>query len=182
MANGLLGEILGSVLGGAGAGQSGATGQGGLGDVLGGMLGRGGIGQGLPTGGGSPLGGGRGALLTMLLPMAMQWVQRNGGVGAVLQRFRENGYGQQADSWTSTGPNQQLPPQAVSEVVGTDELSRLSQQLGVDHQEVANGLAEILPQMVDHLTPDGHVPSNADSLMAQGQAALEGYLNRAGAR
>ena len=187
MANDFLGQILGSVLGGARGGQQSPTGGGiggGLGDVLGGILGR-------STGSGGGLGGlgglsgatsglgGKGALLSMLLPLAMQWVQRNGGVGALLQRFQQKGYTQQAASWVSTGPNEELAPQAVNDVVGMGELSRLSQQLGVSHEEVSSGMAQILPEVVNHLTPQGNVPDNSDEVLGRGMSMLEQFLNSA---
>ncbi len=166
MANGILGQILGSVLGGARGGLR-APVDGGAGAGTGGGL-------------GDVLGGNRGALLAMLLPLAMQWVQRNGGLGAVLQRFRQQGYAPQANSWMSTGPNQPIAPEAVGEVVGMDELSRLSQQLGVSDQEVAQGFAQIMPEMVDHLTPEGEVPPDADQVLDRGRSSLEQLLRQAG--
>ena len=115
----------------------------------------------------------------MLLPLAMQWVQRNGGVGALLQRFQQKGYSQQAASWVSTGPNEELAPQAVNDVVGMDELSRLSQQLGVSHEEVSAGMAQILPEVVNHLTPQGNVPDNSDDVLSRGISMLEQFMNSA---
>ena len=184
MANDFLGQILGRVLGGARDGQQSPTGGGvggGLGDLLGGILGRStGSGGGLGGLGGATSGlGGKGALLTMLLPLAMQWVQRNGGVGALLQRFQQKGYSQQAASWVSTGPNEELAPQAVHDVVGMDELSRLSQQLGVSHEEVSAGMAQILPEVVNHLTPEGNVPDNSDDVLSRGMSMLEQFMNSA---
>jgi uncharacterized protein YidB (DUF937 family) len=184
MANPLLGQILGSVFANAmrgrpGSGPFGAnsgSAGGGLGDLLGGMMGRGSA----PAGGArsaSPFGG-RGALVAMLLPFAMQWVQRNGGLGEVLKRFQQKGYGDHANSWVSTGPNQMLDAQAVGDVVGRDELSRLSQQLGVPQQEVAGGFAEILPEMVDQLTPAGHVTPEADEALDAGQTELQRELSQ----
>jgi len=183
MANPLLGQILGSVFANAmrGRARSGPFGAnagsgGGLGDLLGGMMGRGGA----PAGGarsGSPFGG-RGALLAMLLPFALQWVQRNGGLGAVLDRFQQKGYRDQANSWVSTGANQMLDMRMVDDVVGSDELSRLSQQLGVPEQEVAQGFAEILPEMVDQLTPEGQVPPEADDALVGGLSELERELSQ----
>ena len=184
MANDFLGQILGSVLGGARDGQQSPTGGGmggGLGDLLGGILGRStGSGGGLGGLGGATSGtGGKGALMSMLLPLAMQWVQRNGGVGALLQRFQQKGYSQQAASWVSTGPNEELAPQAVHDVVGMDELSRLSQQLGVSHEEVSAGMAQILPEVVNHLTPEGNVPDNSDDMLSRGMSMLEQFMNSA---
>lgn len=148
---------------------------GGLGDLLGGMTGRGDVPMGGRRGGG--LSGNRGMLLAMLLPFAMQWVQRSGGIGAMLERFRQKGFGQQADSWVSTGPNASLRAEEVEEVVGGDELSRLSRQLGVPEREVALVFADILPEMVDRLSPDGQVPPEADDALDAGLAEVEKELS-----
>jgi uncharacterized protein YidB (DUF937 family) len=193
--NAMRGRSSGGVLGGGGAGGMGgmsgmgSSGGGGLGDLLGGMMGRGGgmMGGGSPagsagrddlggsgaTGGLGGLGGNRGMLVALLLPLAMQWVQRNGGIGAVLDRFKQKGYQQQADSWVSTGPNQMLDSRAVDDVVGSEELSRLSQQLGIPQQEVADGFAEILPEMADQLSPQGQVTAEADEALNGGLSELE---------
>jgi uncharacterized protein YidB (DUF937 family) len=153
------------------------------------MLGRGGaLGGGGPMGGGIPvgrsggLGGNRGMLLAMLLPVAMQWVQRNGGIGAVLERFQQKGYRQQADSWVSTGANQMLDTDGVSAVMGRQELAQLAQQLGVPEQDVADGFAEIFAEMVDQLSPEGQVTAEANDALDAGQSELQKLLNEFGAR
>ena len=198
MSNDFLSQVLGSVLGGAGGGsQGGAGGLGGLGDVLGQLGGGSGGGSGGLGGLGGVLGGmlgggarssdegqgggmgGQGALLAMLLPLAMQWVQRNGGVGALLERFQQQGHGQQVQSWVGTGDNEPVTAEAVGDVVGLDELSRLSQQLGVPQEQVADGLAQILPQVVSHLSPQGEVPGNADDVLGSGLEALTRMLGNA---
>jgi uncharacterized protein YidB (DUF937 family) len=182
MANPLLGQILGSVFANAmrGRARSGPFGAnagtgGGLGDLLGGMMGRGGsaMGGGRSMGGGL---GGRGALVAMLLPFAMQWVQRNGGLGAVLERFKQKGYREQADSWVSTGANQFVGADGIEDVVGGDELSQLARQLGVPQEDVAAGFAEILPEMVDQLSPEGQIPPEADDALDAGQSELDRML------
>jgi uncharacterized protein YidB (DUF937 family) len=173
-AGGGLGDLLGGLLGGGATGRGASSG--GLGDLLGGMLGGDQAPAGASTERSSPLGGG--ALIAMLLPLAMQWVQRNGGLGAVLGKFQKQGYSQQAASWVSTGENQSMPRQAIDDVVGLDELSRLSQQLGVPEQEVANGFAQILPEMVSQLTPQGDVPGDADDVVSNGMAEMSAMLGR----
>ena len=178
MTNSVLGQVLGGVFanamrsraGGAPGGGLGGLGMGGLGAILGGLLGSRGR---SPVGRGSPFGGGSGALIGILLPLAMQWVQRNGGIGAVLQRARQKGYGQQAASWVSTGPNHALDPGAIDELVGTDELSRLSQQLDLPQEQVAQGFAEILPEMVNQLSPEGELPADADGVLDDGLAEIQ---------
>ena len=192
MASDFLGQILGSVLGNGGSGQQNPLG-GGLGGLIGGLMGGnsrqavdglertgslGGLGGVTGLGQGSTGLGNKGsALLVLLLPLAMQWVQRNGGLGGVLQRFQHNGYSQQAASWVSTGPNEVLEPQAVNEVVGADELSRLSQQLGVSQDEVSSGMAQILPEMVNRLTPQGGVPDDGDETLSRGMSMLDMLMN-----
>ncbi|WP_426148215.1 YidB family protein [Polaromonas sp. DSR2-3-2] len=214
MANDFLGQILGSVLGNARAGQQSPMGGGGLGDLLGGLMGggarqsggaSGGLGDllGGLMGGGAGQGGNRpadlgglgrdqgqgqsgsgmgnkgGALMLLLLPLAMQWVQRNGGIGGVLERFRNQGYSQQAASWVSTGENEELQPQAVNELMGTEELSRMSQQLGVSQEEVSSSMAQILPEIVNQLTPQGGVPDDGDEVLNRGTSMLEQLMNAA---
>lgn len=129
------------------------------------------------TQGGSGMGNKGSALLVMLLPLAMQWVQRNGGLSGVLQRFQHKGYSQQAASWVSTGPNEVLESNAVNDVVGTEELSRLSQQLGVSQEEVSSGMGQILPEMVNRLTPQGGVPDDGDETLTRGMSMLEKMMN-----
>jgi uncharacterized protein YidB (DUF937 family) len=177
MANPLLGQILGSVFSTAMRGRSsrgpfgdsaGGVGGAGLGGLLGGMIG-GGVARRAGL-------GNRGVLLATLLPFAMQWVQRNGGIGAVLERFRQKGYQQHADSWVSTGDNQPIEADAVDNVVGREELARLSRQLGVPEQEVAHGFAEILPEVVNQLSPEGQVPPEADEALDGGLSEIEKAL------
>lgn len=188
MANNLIEQILAGVLSNTmgGRGQSGAQGPsldggGGLGDLLGGILGGGRApADSAPSERSSPLGGsgGGGALLAVLLPLAMQWVQRNGGLGAVLGKFRQQGYSQQAASWVSTGQNDALPREAIADVVGLEELSRLSQQLGVPEQQVADGFAQLLPEVVNQLTPQGEVAGDADDVLSEGMAEMQAMLAR----
>jgi len=194
MANPFLGQILGSVLGQAmgrggmggmpgrggmgGMGGMGGTGlPGGLGGLLGGALGGGGLRGGYGRGGG--LGGNRMALLAMMLPLVMRWVQRSGGVGNVMQRVQQQGYGRHASSWIGTGENEPIGREAVQDLVDRQEIAQLSQQLGVGEDEVEEGFAEILPEMVNHLSPDGHLPDNADHVLDAGQASLDQLLAQA---
>jgi uncharacterized protein YidB (DUF937 family) len=200
--NPLLGQILGGVFGhamgrrgmGGGMARGGMGGLGGglggaaLGGILASVLGRRGMGGGMggglgggmarPGGMGGVLAGGRGQLMLMLLPLAMRWVQRNGGIGAVLKRFQQQGYGNQARTWMSTGDNDALDEHAIHEVVGQDELSQLSQRLGVPQHEVAAAFAEILPEMVNQLTPQGDLPPQADEVLEDGRIELERELEQ----
>lgn len=187
MSDSTIGEILGAVLGGGRGGLGGAV-EGGLGGALGGMLG-GGTGATL----GGILGGlapgrsgdaqqqrpGGGMLLAMLLPLAMGWVQRSGGVGAVLDRFRQHGLSDQAASWVSTQPNAPLQPQDVHQVVGDQEIDAMAQRLGVPREQVAQGLSQILPQVIDKVSPGGAVPHDADQRISSGLSQLQAMVQQA---
>lgn len=104
-------------------------------------------------------------------------MQRSGGIDGVLERFKNKGYSQQAASWISTGENEELQPQAVNELVDTEELSRMSQQLGVSKEEVSSGMAQILPEMMNQLTPQGGVPDDGDDVLDRGRSMLEQIMN-----
>ena len=180
--NPLLGQVLGGLFGQAmarrGAGGIGGMGRTGgmggglggavLGSVLGGAMAR----RGGATAGRS-LGGNRSALLMMLLPLAMRWVQNNGGLGAVLKRVQQKGYSGQARSWMEPGENQPLDEQAVEQIVGHDDIAQMADRLGVPREQVAQAFAEIMPELVDQLTPEGSVPSHADEVLDEGRAKLE---------
>lgn len=107
-------------------------GGGGLGDILGQILGGGRGGSGL------------------------------GGLGDLLEQFQRAGFGEQARSWVGTGQNASLPPGALEEVFGRDGLSEIARRVGLSEADTSRGLAQLLPEMVDHVTPGGDLPdSNA---------------------
>ena len=109
-----------------------------------------------------------------LVLIALQMLQQNGGLQGMLSKFRQAGYGAQADSWVSTGQNQPISADALQQVLGHGQLGQIAQQLGVSQGEAAGGLASMLPQMIDRMTPQGQVPADHNDIVAQ---ALE-LLNR----
>jgi uncharacterized protein YidB (DUF937 family) len=190
MNNPMLGQVLGGLFGQAmgrrgmrgGLGGGGMGGMGGLGGGLGGIaLGSVLAGMMRNRGAGSPMGvpggtrpyGNQTALLVMLLPLAMRWVQKNGGMNAVLDKFRQKGMTRQAQSWMSTGENQPIDEQSVEQVVGQQELREMAQRLGVPEEQVAQAFAEIMPEMVDKLTPEGQLPQEADDVLEESRQTLE---------
>lgn len=176
--NPMVGQVLGGLFGQA-LGRRGMGGlRGGLGGIAlgsilaGAMRNRGAGGMSRVPGGTRPYGN-RTALLVMLLPLAMRWVQKNGGMGQVLDRFRQKGFGRQAQSWVQAGDNDGIDERAVEQVVGQPELQQMAQRLGVPEQEVAQAFAEIMPEMVDQLTPQGSLPPQADEVLDESAQTLE---------
>jgi uncharacterized protein YidB (DUF937 family) len=83
----------------------------------------------------------------------------NGGLGELVDRFRQNGQGEVADSWVSTGPNKEIAPQQLEQAIGPDVLDTLTQQTGLSREEILARLTRELPQAVDQYTPEGRLPA-----------------------
>ncbi len=162
---------LGDALGGALGGRAGGSGMGGLGDALGGALGG-------RAGGGMPGAGGMGGALggagaAALLAALFQILQRNGGLGGLLSQFQQAGYGQQANSWVSTGQNAPIDANILSQVLGGGQLDSIAQQLGMPRGQVADEMASALPQVIDRMTPRGAVPDDGDDLVNRALEILQ---------
>jgi uncharacterized protein YidB (DUF937 family) len=142
-APGGLGDILKSVLGGAPAqtqaGSPGGTGgaPGGLNDILKGGL------------GGLLAGGAAGTVLS-------------GGLNDLLKQLQEAGQGEVAKSWVGTGPNKTISPNDLASALGADQVGLLSAHSGLSQNGLLENLSQYLPQVVDHLTPDGRVPTDKE--------------------
>ena len=118
------------------AGMPGAAG-GGLGDLLKGGL------------GGLLAGGAAGTVLS-------------GGLNDLLKQLQQGGLGDAANSWVGTGPNRPVSPTDLGSALGADQIQSLTSQFGLSREELLDGLSQHLPEVVDHLTPDGQVPSPQD--------------------
>ena len=87
----------------------------------------------------------------------------SGGLGALIDRFKQNGQGQAADSWVSPGPNQPIEPSQLEQAIGPDVLNTLSQHTGLSREELLSRLTRELPHAVDKLTPDGRLPTEEEA-------------------
>ena len=88
----------------------------------------------------------------------MNMIQQHGGVGGLTDHLRNNGLGQQVDSWISSGQNQPVDPQQVQAGLGQDGIQNIAQKAGINPQLAAGIAAMVLPMIVDRLTPNGQVP------------------------
>ena len=89
-----------------------------------------------------------------------------GGLSELLDRFKQSGHGETADSWVKTGPNSEIAPRQVEQAIGPDVLATLSQQTGLSREELLARLSRELPSAVDRYTPDGRLPPDADPTRA----------------
>jgi len=87
----------------------------------------------------------------------------SGGLRDLVERFKQNGHGQAADSWVSTGPNQPVGPDQLEQAIGPDVLNTLSQQTGLSRQELVSRLTRELPEAVNKFTPQGRLPTEDEA-------------------
>ena len=87
----------------------------------------------------------------------------SGGLAGLIERFKQNGQGQAADSWVGKGPNQQLAPDQLEQAIGPDVLDTLSQQTGLSREELLSRLTRELPAAVDKFTPEGRLPTDDEA-------------------
>ncbi len=106
-----------------------------LGGVLGALLG----------GGGQQQQGGAGGMGGM------------GGLMGLLTGLRNNGQGAQVDSWLGNGQNQPIQPEHLRQAMGDEQVNQYAQQAGMDQQGFLSTLAQHLPGVVDHLSPNGQL-------------------------
>ena len=130
------------LLGGGAAGSARSGGQapampGGLGDLLQGGL------------GGLLAGGAAGSVLS-------------GGLGKLMKQFQDSGHGEIADSWVGRGPNKDISENELAKSIGIDQIEALTAQTGLSRQELLSGLSRELPGVIDQLTPDGRLPTEAE--------------------
>ena len=87
----------------------------------------------------------------------------SGGLRDLIERFKQNGQGRAADSWVSSGPNQQLRPDQIEQAIGPDVLDTLSQHTGLSKDELLSRLTRDLPAAVDKFTPAGRLPTEDEA-------------------
>ena len=95
--------------------------------------------------------------------LAMLQNGQSGGLGGLIQAFKDKGFGEIAASWVSTGQNLPISADQLSSVLGNDQIAALSEKFGLSRSEISSHLTDLLPQVVDKLTPNGQLP-DASSL------------------
>ncbi len=114
--------------------------------------------------GGAATGGGLGSVLSGglggLLAGGAAGSVLSGGLGDLLNQLQQNGHGEAANSWVGSGQNKQVSPGDLANALGADQIQHLTSQTGMSRDELLNGLSQYLPQVIDHLTPNGRLPTD----------------------
>ncbi|MDP1869162.1 MAG: YidB family protein [Bradyrhizobium sp.] len=83
----------------------------------------------------------------------------SGGIGELLEKFKQNGEGETAESWVHDGPNKEVTPPQLKKAIGADVLAALEQQTGLSQEELLARLSRELPTAIDKYTPGGRLPN-----------------------
>ena len=83
----------------------------------------------------------------------------SGGLGDLLNQLQKGGQGEAANSWVGKGENKPIAPGDLANALGADQIESLSAQSGLPRDELLSGLSKYLPDVVNHLTPDGRLPN-----------------------
>lgn len=97
---------------------------------------------------------------------------QEGGIGGLIQKFQSAGLGNEVSSWIGDGQNQAVAPDALHDVLGSDLVQQMAAKTGLPLDQLLPQIAQHLPQLIDHATPDGEVPSSGGSLLDAGLSFL----------
>ena len=122
------------------------------------------INAGMPEGG---IGGGgladllKGGLGSLLAGGAAGGVL-SGGLSDVLKQLQQSGLGDVANSWIGNGPNKAISPSDLAKSLGADQIATLMAHTGMSRDELLAGLSQALPEAINHLTPEGRLPTEQE--------------------
>jgi uncharacterized protein YidB (DUF937 family) len=116
--------------------------------------------------------GGQSSMLDNLLEMLND--QKSGGITGLIQKFNEKGLGDHISSWIGTGENLPISADQIKNALGSDKIKELASKLNLGEHDTSKSLADLLPQLIDRLTPDGSVPHQ--DMLSQGIDMLKKKL------
>ena len=121
---------------------------------------------------GDKLSGGEGQNPLLETIMGLVNNPETGGLTGLVETFKSNGLGDVVSSWIGTGQNQPVSGEQIQQVLGGEQIEQIAQKTGTSKEEVAGGLATLLPGIIDKLTPGGTLPEGG--LLQQGLSMLKG--------
>ena len=95
-------------------------------------------------------------------PATAEQQSSSGGLDVILNQFKQSGLGDIINSWIGTGQNQPISPTQLREAIGQKTVNDLARQTGAPQEDLLSQLSKYLPGVIDKLTPNGQLPSQAD--------------------
>lgn len=108
-----------------------------------------------------------------LINSSLGMLEKMGGIDGLVKKFQQSGMGDIAESWVSTGENKHINPDQLTNVLGKDQVDALAQQADIPKSQAASVLSQILPAMVDKMSPEGKAPESSN-LATWGKVLLGG--------
>ena len=112
---------------------------------------------------------GQGTLMEQILGLINS--PQTGGLSGLMDQFKSKGLGDLISSWIGTGENQPVSGDQIHQVFGVEKIQEIAQTLGISGAEASQGLASLLPQIIDKLTPEGKIPEGG--ILEQGMNLLK---------
>jgi len=109
----------------------------------------------------------------VLVNAALDLLERSGGVEGVVRKFQSSGLGDLVASWVGTGQNKGVTPDQITQALGQDNIEVIAQQANLPTAQGGDILSELLPVLIDRLTPEGQVPDQ-EQLVNLGKTLLGG--------
>lgn len=109
-----------------------------------------------------------------LLQGVMGMVSNSGGLAGLVSMFEQKGLGQMISSWIATGPNPPISPAQITQVLGSEQIGQLAAKVGLSPQAASASLAQLLPTLIDRMTPNGQNPTGGGGLLGGILGALGG--------
>lgn len=98
-----------------------------------------------------------------VMALVAQLLQQAGGIEGLLAKLQAGGLGEAAQSWVGTGANQPVSGDQLGGALGPDLMGTLGGLLGANGQQASSVLAQVLPGLIDQLTPQGRVPAGGEA-------------------
>jgi uncharacterized protein YidB (DUF937 family) len=103
------------------------------------------------------IGSGNAEVQKLLGPLT-EMIESTGGLGGLVEKLKGAGLGDQVSSWVGTGENAKIDPSKLTEVLGPDHVKALAEKAGTSVEQVQSSLSEVLPTLIDKLSPGGQLP------------------------
>lgn len=103
---------------------------------------------------------GSGSNLSGILDHAMNLINNpaTGGIAGLVEAFKSKGLGEVMASWISTGKNLPISPDQIKQTLGGENIQQIAEKMGISKDAVSQQLSQLLPQLIDKLTPNGKLP------------------------
>lgn len=104
--------------------------------------------------------------------------ETEGGLGGLLEKFRQGGFEDVIRSWIGTGANKPIAPNQLRQALGPETVDHLARETGMPREDLLSQLSRLLPDVIDKLTPDGKLPKESDLLPGPEEAGVRAHTHR----